>query len=467
MRVCSGSRIGAGCQSRARRAMAPARSRVRVAWFPRSRKPDHPRFAATEKSCVRKDGSRIMRATRESALHGRSFGRRPHRRFAYGRSTMPLRPFVSMFAFVLFAELAATSSSADGGAQAPAWPNLLSEAGRRAAMALPKSSPYHLEPTLQDLEDATAGVARTPTAKQRWERARIAAGAPPNTRANNPMGDVTGETQSETAIAAFGDHIVVAWNDSRGFTAGNTVSSFAYSTDGGATFTDGGNVPLATVGDQAFGDCTLDVDANGNFYLCQIYVSNGLQSTGVHRGTFNGSFFTWSTPVIASSGASGAIDKCYLCVDRTQGDVYVSYTRFGTPVTIEVVRGTALGTTWSTPVVLDSGTSGIQGSRPVVGPEGNLYVCWQSGWGFINCDLSNAVGQVSFRRSLAGMFPTFGAVVNAGAVTMNWLSYWGGNLRGNSLFFPDMAVDRSGGPNQGNIYVAWNESAAWTANAAT
>ena len=45
--------------------MAPARSRVRVAWFPRSRKPDHPRFAATEKSCVRKDGSRMMRATHE------------------------------------------------------------------------------------------------------------------------------------------------------------------------------------------------------------------------------------------------------------------------------------------------------------------------------------------------------------------------------------------------------------------
>src|SRR5262249_21777123 len=148
----------------------------------------------------------------------------------------------STLAVALTAVLVAAAAIADGGAQAPAWPNLLSDAGRRAAMALPKSSPYHLEPTLQDLEDGRSDVSPSRTAKQRWERARIAAGAPPNTRANNPTGDATGETQSETAIAAFGDHIVVAWNDSHGFTAGNTVSSFAYSTDGGATFTDGGNV---------------------------------------------------------------------------------------------------------------------------------------------------------------------------------------------------------------------------------
>src|SRR5262249_5853964 len=248
---------------------------------------------------------------------------------------------------------------------------------------------------------------------------------------------------------------------------GNTVSSFAYSSDGGATFTDGGNVPITAIGDQAFGDCTLDVDAAGNFYLCQIYVSGAVQSAGVHRGTFTGSSFAWGTPAIASTGAPGPIDKCYLCVDRASGNVYVSYTRFGTPVTIEVVRGTALGTTWSAPVVLDSGTAGIQGSRPVVGPEGNLYVCWQSGWGFINCDLSNPTGQISFRRSLAGTFPTFAPIVTAGAVTMNWLSYWGGNRRGNALSFPDMAADRSSGPNRGNIYIAWNEPAPWTANAAS
>src|SRR3989454_5829708 len=35
---------------------------------------------------------------------------------------------------------------------APAWPNLLSEAGRRAAAALSKSSPWHLEPDLPDPE---------------------------------------------------------------------------------------------------------------------------------------------------------------------------------------------------------------------------------------------------------------------------------------------------------------------------
>jgi len=264
--------------------------------------------------------------------------------------------------------------------RAPDWPNLLSTAGRQAAMALPKSSPWHLEPTLADIEDA----ARAPqiSAKARYEQHIAAAGTPPNVRANNPAGDQgapAADTQSECGVAAFGNNVVVAWNDSKGLRLGTptTVTSYAFSCDGGQTFTDGGNVPLIAAGHQSFGDCTLDVDAAGNFYMGVIYVG-ATQDVAVYRGNFSGCSFTWQTPVIAASGAGGALDKPFLCVDPTNGNVYCSYTRFAASTAIEVVRGTTLGTAWNVPVVLET-AGGVQGSRPAVGPEGNLYVCWQAG----------------------------------------------------------------------------------------
>jgi hypothetical protein len=357
--------------------------------------------------------------------------------------------------------------------RAPDWPNLLSEAGRRAAMGLAASSPWHLEPTLADLEDAERRAALPSLdAKARYDAWRLTAGAPPNVRANDPTGDQTSpaaDTQSECAVAAHGNNVVVAWNDSKGLRlAGVTISSYAYSCDGGQTFTDGGNVPLLSGSDQSYGDCTLDVDNSGNFYLGAIYVSGGVtQDVAVSRGTFSGCSFSWNPPVIAASGATGAIDKPYLCVNPVDGNVYVSYTRFGAGTTIEVVRGTALGTSWNTPVVLES-ASGIQGSRPIVGPEGNLYVCWQAGWGTINCDLSSTSGSIRLRRSTnpAGAF-TFNAAITVGTAQHNWTSYWAGNLRNNALYFPDIAVDRSGGTYNGRVYVCWNEAAPWGAPTAS
>ncbi len=62
--------------------------------------------------------------------------------------------------------------------------------------------------------------------------------------------------QSETTIAVKGDTIVVGFNDANGFLNPNgvSVSGFAYSHDGGASFTYGGQLPLAGGGDMVRGD---------------------------------------------------------------------------------------------------------------------------------------------------------------------------------------------------------------------
>ena len=98
--------------------------------------------------------------------------------------------------------------------------------------------------------------------------------------------------------------LLVGWNDSKGFTAGFTLSSYAYSTNGGASFTDGGNVPLSSASDQAFGDTGIDTDEKGNWYLNEIYTRTGpsQQNIGVHHGRFNGSgALVWDAPVQAAT----------------------------------------------------------------------------------------------------------------------------------------------------------------------
>src|SRR5262245_36648766 len=76
--------------------------------------------------------------------------------------------------------------------------------------------------------------------------------SPYNSLTNNNAGS-TGAccfTQSETAIAAFGNTVVVGFNDSGSNSGGsNKFTGFARSTDGGATFTDGGTLPTNPGGD--------------------------------------------------------------------------------------------------------------------------------------------------------------------------------------------------------------------------
>src|SRR5262249_56229095 len=76
--------------------------------------------------------------------------------------------------------------------------------------------------------------------------------SPDNSLVNNNAG-ATGTgffTQSETTIVAFGNTVVVGFNDS-GSNAGGTnkFTGFARSTNGGATFTDGGTLPTNPNGD--------------------------------------------------------------------------------------------------------------------------------------------------------------------------------------------------------------------------
>src|SRR5438874_3900274 len=75
---------------------------------------------------------------------------------------------------------------------------------------------------------------------------RVLLAAPPNPLVNDPALDTTGQdTQSENSTLAFGSTVLVSYNDS-GSNAGspNQFTGWSRSTNGGASFTDMGRLPL-------------------------------------------------------------------------------------------------------------------------------------------------------------------------------------------------------------------------------
>ena len=244
--------------------------------------------------------------------------------------------------------------------------------------------------------------------------------------------------QSETEIAVLnsvrGDQdddgrsgrlMAAGYNDSFGF-YNNTqgLSGYAYSTNGGRSWVDGGGLPplvktglpAGTPGQDAyFGDPVLVVHHRTKaFYYASIYQqASGLFTLSVNRGHFrfapaqgvesksntrcsgNPAAFgipdpppflaeriVWEKPVVAVPlfDPGDFIDKEWLHVDQRTGFLYLAYVRFGadgsTP--LELVRSFDGGQTWTAPTVIvpnldDTFNTGVQ---PITTASGRVIVTW-------------------------------------------------------------------------------------------
>jgi len=107
-----------------------------------------------------------------------------------------------------------------------------------------------------------------------------------------------GQAELSIAVDETGQHIVIGFNDTRGFTLNPiSVSGFMYSADGGETFIDGGQLPSpgnqsigTTLLPQVFGDPEVKYLGNCVFVYSSIVVFKAtatavVQSMGVHRST--------------------------------------------------------------------------------------------------------------------------------------------------------------------------------------
>ncbi len=266
-------------------------------------------------------------------------------------------------------------------------------------------------------------------------------------------------SQSETTVAAWGGYVVAGWNDSKGFCAG-AVQGWATSADSGVTFTDQGDVPALVTGGRYRGDPVHFVDtSNGEFYVLGLYEETPATGSGlaIMNGHFSGSTFVIDGNRKVIAGGADFLDKEWGCIDPVTHTIYVTYSRFvgGSTPQIELVRSTDGGTSWSAPVVVhDAAQNGlVQGSRPVIGPSGQLIIYWYESFTSFASPFSKHHVRISTDGGL-----TFGADVVATSFIENFTTGGAGYRRGFAPTFASIAVDRSSGPHRGRIYLAWDET---------
>jgi len=145
---------------------------------------------------------------------------------------------------------------------------------------------------------------------------------------------------------------------------------------------------------DAGGDPSVAFDSQHNVYYCGLGFNRTSppNTVAVNKGTFDGSGnLTWGPPTFINqtTAPSTLNDKSWIAVDSHSGSpfqdrVYVSWTRFifnphnGNYVQSPIffVYSTDGGATFSTPENISANAHYSQGSHPVVGPDGTVYVFW-------------------------------------------------------------------------------------------
>ncbi|QEC54591.1 choice-of-anchor D domain-containing protein [Flavisolibacter ginsenosidimutans] len=275
---------------------------------------------------------------------------------------------------------------------------------------------------------------------------------------NNGASGTQQFTQSETSILAFGNNVVIGFNDA-GSNAGsaNHFTGWSYSSDGGATFTDGGVLPPSAGGDA--GDPALARNnTTGRIYFATLGFTDG-NIIQVFRSDDNG--ITWSSPVNATPGGSSE-DKEWIAVDNNagggNGNVYLLARNFGSGNGIYLYRSTDNGLTFgpSGGTLIASGAAGnVQGAYVVIAPDHAVYAFY----------FDQVTKQIKVRKS-TDQGITFGATV---VVASGLIGGTNGDLgltgirQGTSTpsgfrssEFPHAAVN----PVSGNLYVIYDNKGA-------
>ena len=327
----------------------------------------------------------------------------------------------------------------------------------------------------------------------------------------------SGASELTLASDSGGRRQVAGWNDGIGFAFAPFVpdqpplglSGYGYSSDSGRSWTDGGAPPIgdtvafgpgpqgrsATGNYVTRGDPWLDEDGRGNFYYANLAVWEDdavapPAGVSIHRGSFRGRSFSFDDPVLIQSPnyPNDFLDKEELAVDRigNRTALYVSLTNFEEVCdipffgfgTIEMYRSLDGGTTWGRTVIQpdetivtdpadpNCGLDGVvnQGSAPAVGPNGEVYVAWERGFG-----APDSGGSVLPRATIAFASSTDrGATFTAPSEVASICSMANDEPaaynRTSSNDFPRIAVAQSG-RHKGRIYVTYQDCSAASGSA--
>lgn len=246
--------------------------------------------------------------------------------------------------------------------------------------------------------------------------------------------------------------------------AGTNLNNQYRSNDGGLTWTR--TTMTSTYG--VWGDPVIEVDTNSDFYF--LHLSNPPFGTGnwidrivCQKSTDQGA--TWTPGTYTGLNGTKVQDKHWTIVDRTNNNMYVTWTQFDEYDTndpnkksnIMFSKSVDAGATWSAAVkinVIDGdcvdSDNTVEGATPAVGPNGEVYVTWAGPNGLV------------FNRSLDQGTTWLNTEIPISNMPGGWDYTIPGLMRCNGL--PVTKCDLSGGPNHGTIYVNWSDQRNGTNN---
>lgn len=237
--------------------------------------------------------------------------------------------------------------------------------------------------------------------------------------------------------------------------AGANINNVYTSTDGGWNWSQSSLSSSYGV----WGDPVIIPGLNGRFYY--FHLSNPPQGQWIDRivcqwiDSIGGA---WADGSFMGLNPPKAQDKEWGIVDRSNGNIYVSWSQFddygsASPLDSSVIlfsRSLDGAQSWSAPQRLsqvagdciDSDNT-TEGAVPAVGPNGEVYVAW-SGPAGIRFDRSLDQGQTWLANDI---------------LIANHIGGWDQDVSGISRCngMPVTVCDTSSSPWQGNIYVCWSD----------
>jgi len=320
--------------------------------------------------------------------------------------------------------------------------------------------------------------------------------------------------QSEVSVAAAGPYVVEAWNDGTGFFAPcgspqnkEELTGFAFSTNGGVSFTDLGGLPNANCATSIVaGDPSVEayqVGGNTYFYISSIFIpftvpENALSVTACKvSGSGSTATLACSQPVVAAISSDcqtffgftfcSFLDKEFLAIDAAHKKLYMSYTEFGSSTSFSGVIEVAVCdlSNPANPTCHNGGDGSIAGAGAPAAPyfvvapgdphfcenegaypavdrgTGDLYVAYEHDWftGLFNCGGETTQDVMNFIPSscltLTPTSPCAGpAATQAVGITSLEAAFIPGYNRFPMNDFPRVAVSDLAG----TVSMVWNDA---------
>ncbi len=278
------------------------------------------------------------------------------------------------------------------------------------------------------------------------ERTHAGAGRPWNVMVNHRAGDPPGRVQSETSLAVAGDTMVAVWNDAAGFLGPEALTGVGVSLDGGTTWTDLGAVPQGPDTD-VMGDPAVVALATGEFLIACVDLGNDDGIALARLTPIPGGGVWGDTHTFVRNGGE-YLDKPALMASAS-GDVHLGYVNWSQNRG-ELCRSTDGGETWTDPLTIFE-SSRANGIALAEGPLGEVHVVWT--------DPIGEGGGTIWSRCLVGA-QWVGPATAVATLGPRSHDPPRGFDRPVGPTFASLAVDRSGGPHRGVVYVAWSDGQA-------